>query len=85
MALKPGKKSNPKSLTFLILDLMMPDLDGWELCRLVRRSQTKEIKDMGILMLTARAMPEDRVYGLEIGADDYLTKPFSLNELILTS
>ena len=67
----------------LILDLMMPDLDGWELCRLVRRSQTKEINDMGILMLTARAMPEDRVYGLEIGADDYLTKPFSLNELIL--
>jgi signal transduction histidine kinase len=67
----------------LILDLMMPDLDGWELCRLVRRSQTKEIKEMGILMLTARAMPEDRVYGLEIGADDYLTKPFSLNELTL--
>jgi signal transduction histidine kinase/predicted metal-dependent phosphoesterase TrpH len=67
----------------LILDLMMPDLDGWELCRLVRRSQTKEVNDMGILMLTARAMPEDRVYGLEIGADDYLTKPFSLSELIL--
>jgi hypothetical protein len=67
----------------LILDLMMPDLDGWELCRLVRRSQTREINDMGILMLTARAMPEDRVYGLEIGADDYLTKPFSVSELIL--
>jgi signal transduction histidine kinase/predicted metal-dependent phosphoesterase TrpH len=67
----------------LILDLMMPELDGWELCRLVRRSQTKEINDMGILMLSARAMPEDRVYGLEIGADDYLTKPFSLSELIL--
>jgi signal transduction histidine kinase/predicted metal-dependent phosphoesterase TrpH len=67
----------------LILDLMMPDLDGWELCRLVRRSQAKEINEMGILMLTARAMPEDRVYGLEIGADDYLTKPFSLSELIL--
>lgn len=67
----------------LILDLMMPDLDGWELCRLVRRSQTKEINDIGILMLTARAMPEDRVYGLEIGADDYLTKPFSLSELVL--
>ena len=67
----------------LILDLMMPDLDGWELCRLVRRSQTKEVNDMGILMLTARATPEDRVYGLEIGADDYLTKPFSLSELIL--
>jgi signal transduction histidine kinase/predicted metal-dependent phosphoesterase TrpH len=67
----------------LILDLMMPDLDGWELCRLIRQSQTKEINDMGILMLTARAMPEDRVYGLEIGADDYLTKPFSLDELVL--
>jgi signal transduction histidine kinase len=67
----------------LILDLMMPDLDGWELCRLVRRSQTKEITEIGILMLSARAMPEDRVYGLEIGADDYLTKPFSLSELVL--
>jgi len=67
----------------LILDLMMPNLDGWELCRLIRRSQNKPVKEMGILMLTARAMPEDRVYGLEIGADDYLTKPFSLNELIL--
>jgi len=67
----------------LILDLMMPNLDGWELCRLVRRSQNKHVKEMPILMLTARAMPEDRVYGLEIGADDYLTKPFSLNELIL--
>ena len=67
----------------LILDLMMPNLDGWELCRLVRRSQSKAVKEMGILVLTARAMPEDRVYGLEIGADDYLTKPFSLNELIL--
>jgi len=62
---------------------MMPDLDGWEVCRLVRRSQIKEINDIGILMLTARAMEEDRVYGLEIGADDYLTKPFSLSELIL--
>jgi signal transduction histidine kinase/predicted metal-dependent phosphoesterase TrpH len=67
----------------LILDLMMPNLDGWELCRLVRRSQNKAVKEMGILILSARAMQEDRVYGLEIGADDYLTKPFSLNELIL--
>ncbi|MBN2245105.1 MAG: response regulator, partial [Candidatus Aminicenantes bacterium] len=67
----------------LILDLMMPELDGWELCRLVRRSQTKGINDMSILVLSARAMPEDRIYGLELGADDYLTKPFSLNELIL--
>ncbi len=67
----------------LILDLMMPDLDGWELCRLIRQSQKEEIKEMGILMLTARAMAEDRVYGLELGADDYLTKPFSISELVL--
>jgi signal transduction histidine kinase len=67
----------------LVLDLMMPNLDGWELCRLIRKSQNKAVRQMGILMLTARAMPEDRVYGLEIGADDYLTKPFSLNELII--
>jgi signal transduction histidine kinase/predicted metal-dependent phosphoesterase TrpH len=67
----------------VILDLMMPNLDGWELCRLIRRNQKKDIREMGIFMLTARAMAEDRVYGLEIGADDYLTKPFSLNELIL--
>ena len=62
---------------------MMPDLDGWELCRLIRRNDQEEIRGIGILMLTARAMPEDRVYGLEMGADDYLTKPFSLHELIL--
>jgi signal transduction histidine kinase/predicted metal-dependent phosphoesterase TrpH len=67
----------------LILDVMMPNLDGWELCRMVRRSQNKATQEMGILMLTAKAMPEDKVYGLEIGADDYLSKPFSLNELIL--
>jgi hypothetical protein len=67
----------------LILDLMMPNLDGWELCRLARGNKSKAIREMGILMLSARAMPEDRVYGLEMGADDYLIKPFSLNELIL--
>lgn len=77
------KKIESEAPDLLILDLMMPNLDGWELCRLARRSQSKTVKEMGILMLTARAMPEDRVFGLEIGADDYLTKPFSLSELIL--
>jgi signal transduction histidine kinase/predicted metal-dependent phosphoesterase TrpH len=67
----------------IVLDLMMPDLDGWDLCQMIRRSENKEIKAMGILILSARAMAEDRVYGLEIGADDYLTKPFSMEELVL--
>lgn len=67
----------------LILDLMMPNLDGWELCRLIRRSQNRTLRAIAILMLTARATQEDKIYGLEIGADDYLVKPFSLNELVL--
>jgi signal transduction histidine kinase len=67
----------------LILDLMMPKMDGWELCRLIRHHPHEKIREVGILMLTARTLPEDRVHGLELGADDYLTKPFSLPELIL--
>jgi signal transduction histidine kinase len=62
---------------------MMPNLDGWDLCRMIRQHPLEEIRGIGNLMLTARALPEDRVYGLEIGADDYLTKPFSLQELAL--
>jgi signal transduction histidine kinase len=77
------EKIESEKPSLVILDLMMPNLDGWELCRLIRRNQKRDIREMGILMLTAKAMPEDRVCGLEIGADDYLTKPFSLNELIL--
>jgi DNA-binding response OmpR family regulator len=60
----------------VILDVMLPGLDGFEVCRRVRRHST-----MPILMLTARGEEIDRVMGLEIGADDYLTKPFSLREL----
>ena len=60
----------------VILDVMLPGLDGFEVCRRVRRSSS-----VPILMLTARGEEVDRVLGLEIGADDYLTKPFSLREL----
>jgi len=67
----------------IVLDLMMPDLDGWDLCQIIRRSENEGIRTMGILILSARAMAEDRVYGLEMGADDYLTKPFSIHELVL--
>ena len=61
----------------VILDLMLPNVDGWEICRLIRRSSGSPI-----LMLTARSEETDRVVGLEIGADDYVTKPFSPRELV---
>jgi two-component system, OmpR family, response regulator ResD len=62
----------------LVLDLMLPGLDGLEVCRRVRRSH-----DVPIIMLTALGAESDRVLGLEVGADDYLTKPFSPRELVL--
>ena len=65
---------------FLILDLNLPDLDGFTICREVRRD--RGTRDMPILMLTARTSERDRVTGLELGADDYLVKPFSIRELI---
>lgn len=65
---------------FLILDLNLPDLDGFTICREIRRNSTA--RDIPILMLTARTSERDRVTGLELGADDYLSKPFSPRELI---
>lgn len=65
---------------FLILDLNLPDLDGFTICRELRRSATTAT--LPILMLTARASEQDRVTGLELGADDYLVKPFSVRELL---
>jgi len=67
----------------MILDLMMPGLDGWEVCRLIRSSDEPQIRETPILILSARAMAEDRVRGLEMGAEDYITKPFSLMEVML--
>ena len=61
----------------IVLDLMLPGLDGREVCRILRRDMT-----VPILMLTARAEELDKVVGLELGADDYVTKPFSMQELL---
>lgn len=61
----------------VILDIMLPQLDGLEVCRILRRES-----DMPIIMLTARGEEVDRVVGLELGADDYITKPFSMRELL---
>ena len=61
----------------ILLDVMLPGMDGFEVCRLVR-----EQKDTPIIMLTAREEETDKVMGLELGADDYITKPFSMRELM---
>ena len=61
----------------ILLDVMLPGMDGFEICRVLRREM-----DIPILMLTARADEIDRVVGLELGADDYITKPFSMRELL---
>ncbi len=65
----------------VVLDLMLPGMDGLEVCRLLK--QDAATRDLPILMLTARAEEVDRVVGLELGADDYVVKPFSARELTL--
>src|SRR4030095_12575937 len=72
-ALWRGKKAQP---ALLVLDVMLPGLDGYEVCRRVRAKS-----DMPIIMLTARDEDIDKIIGLELGADDYLTKPFNPREL----
>jgi DNA-binding response OmpR family regulator len=69
-------KSSP--LDLVILDIMLPDIDGIEVCRRIR----SEHINVPVLMLTAKSEEIDKVLGLEIGADDYLTKPFSIREFI---
>jgi DNA-binding response OmpR family regulator len=66
-----------ESPALIILDLMLPDVDGIEVCRRIRKTS-----DVPILMLTARDEDVDKIIGLEVGADDYLTKPFNPRELI---
>jgi DNA-binding response OmpR family regulator len=63
--------------SLIVLDLMLPDIDGIEICRRIRQSS-----DVPILMLTARDEDVDKIIGLEVGADDYMTKPFNPRELV---
>ena len=75
------KLAREKLPAAIVLDLMIPEMRGEDVCRQLRaREATAQIP---VIMLTAKARPEDRVAGLELGADDYLTKPFSPRELIL--
>jgi len=63
----------------MVLDLMLPVIDGWEVCR---RARAGEQRDLPIIMLTARDDDVDKIVGLELGADDYMTKPFNPRELV---
>ena len=74
------KLTRTRRFDLVILDLMLPGLDGVTVCRAIRRES--ENPDVPVLMLTARREESDKVVGLESGADDYLTKPFSVRELI---
>ncbi|MBM7652027.1 response regulator transcription factor [Neobacillus cucumis] len=74
-ALKKAKTIEPD---LIILDLMLPDISGEEVCRLVRKES-----DVPILMLTAKSAEDDRINGIVMGADDYLTKPFSPREVVV--
>ncbi len=73
-ALEAMQSASP---ALVVLDIMLPDIDGWEVCREIRRTS-----DVPIIMLTAREGDEDKIVGLEIGADDYVTKPFVPRELV---
>jgi DNA-binding response OmpR family regulator len=73
-ALETARRIKPD---LILLDIMLPGIDGFEICRIIRQEMTTPV-----LMLTARDEEIDRVVGLEIGADDYLTKPFSMRELM---
>jgi DNA-binding response OmpR family regulator len=74
------KRAETERFDLLVLDVMLPGLDGVSLCRAVRRGKMN--RDVPILMLTARSQESDKVIGLESGADDYLTKPFGVRELV---
>lgn len=68
---------NKDSCSLIILDVMLPDIDGFEILKIIR-----DTTNIPVLMLTAKSNEEDKVFGLRLGADDYLTKPFSINELL---
>jgi two-component system, OmpR family, alkaline phosphatase synthesis response regulator PhoP len=74
LALPAFRRERP---SLVILDLMLPNMDGWEICRQIRQASATPI-----IMLTARTEEADRIVGLELGADDYVTKPFSPREVV---
>jgi DNA-binding response OmpR family regulator len=70
-----------QSADLIVLDIMLPKMDGFEVCRSIK--QDPKLKDIPVIMLTAKGEEVDRIVGLELGADDYVVKPFSPRELVL--
>ena len=75
------KKAHSALPSLIVLDLMLPEVDGLEVCKMLRRDPATA--NIPIVMVTAKAAEIDRILGLELGADDYITKPFSPRELVL--
>ncbi|NWF91295.1 MAG: response regulator [Syntrophaceae bacterium] len=76
-ALNLARKENPD---LILLDLMLPKLDGYKVCRLLKFDE--KYKHIPIIMLTAKTQEKDKVLGMETGADEYVTKPFDMDELM---
>ena len=74
-ALKIANENKP---SLMLLDLMLPGMDGFDVCKEIKRNN--EMKNTSIIMLTAKGEELDKILGLELGADDYITKPFSVRE-----
>lgn len=73
------RTAEQEDIDLIILDLMLPGIDGIEVCKRIRKSSNKKVP---IIMLTAKGEENDKIVGLDIGADDYMTKPFSIRELL---
>ncbi len=76
-ALNQARRENPD---LILLDIMLPKLDGYKVCRLLKFDE--QFKHIPILMLTAKTQEKDKILGVETGADEYITKPFDIEELI---
>lgn len=76
-AVKMARENKP---SLVLLDLMLPGIDGFDVCKAIKGD--KELKNTSIIMLTAKGEELDKILGLELGADDYITKPFSIRELL---
>jgi two-component system alkaline phosphatase synthesis response regulator PhoP len=76
-ALNQARRENPD---LILLDIMLPKLDGYKVCRLLKFDE--RYKQIPILMLTAKTQEKDKIVGIETGADEYITKPFDMDELM---